>query len=94
VLWSQDAPRSAVAIFELRYGLAQVVPGHGIVFEDTSRVTIAGPTSNATRRVVGQWGGAGGAICEDHLGGREAGVRVALSILLLVSFASVLQDAS
>ena len=35
VLWSQDAPRSAVAIFELRYGLAQVVPGHGIVFEDT-----------------------------------------------------------
>ena len=27
----------------------------------------AGPTSNATRRVVGQWGGAGGAVCEDHL---------------------------
>ena len=23
-------------------------------------------TSNATRRVVGQWGGAGGASCEDH----------------------------
>ena len=32
-----------------------------------SRVTIAGPTSNAPRRVVGQWGGTGGAICEDHL---------------------------
>jgi hypothetical protein len=31
-----------------------------------SRVTIAGPTSNTTRRVVGQWGGAGGAFCEDH----------------------------
>ena len=31
-----------------------------------SRVTIAGPTSHTTRRVVGQWGGAGGAICEDH----------------------------
>ena len=25
-------------------------------------------TSNTTRRVVGQWGGAGGAICEDHFG--------------------------
>ena len=24
-------------------------------------------TSYASRRVVGQWGGAGGAICEDHL---------------------------
>ena len=23
--------------------------------------------SNASRRVVGQWGGAGGAICEDHI---------------------------
>ena len=23
-------------------------------------------TSNASRRGVGQWGGAGGAICEDH----------------------------
>merc|ERR1719362_1587276 len=31
-----------------------------------SRVTIAGPTSNTSRRGVGQWGGAGGAICEDH----------------------------
>ena len=31
-----------------------------------SRVAVAGPTSNATRRVVGQWGGAGGACCEDH----------------------------
>ena len=31
-----------------------------------SRVTIAGPTSNTTRRVVGQWGCAGGAICEDY----------------------------
>ena len=29
-------------------------------------VTIPHFTSNATRRVVGQWGGAGGAICEDH----------------------------
>ena len=28
-------------------------------------------TSNTTRRVVGQWGGAGGAICEDHFGVTE-----------------------
>ena len=33
-----------------------------------SRVTIANFTSNASRRVVGQWGGAGGACCEDHFG--------------------------
>ena len=30
------------------------------------RVAIPQLTSNATRRVVGQWGGAGGASCEDH----------------------------
>ena len=28
---------------------------------------IANFTAHASRRVVGQWGGAGGAICEDHL---------------------------
>ena len=32
-----------------------------------SGVAIARPTANTSRRVVGQWGGAGGAICEDHL---------------------------
>jgi hypothetical protein len=31
-------------------------------------VTIPHFTSNASRRVVGQWGGAGGACCEDHFG--------------------------
>ena len=42
------------------------------------RVTIAGPTSNAPRRVVGQWGGAGGAGCEDHFlrNGRREVARV------------------
>ena len=30
-------------------------------------VAIASVASNTSRRVVGQWGGAGGAICEDHL---------------------------
>ena len=29
--------------------------------------TVPGFASNAPRRVVGQWGGAGGAFCEDHL---------------------------
>ena len=32
-----------------------------------SFVAVSCVTSNAARRVVGQWGGAGGAICEDHL---------------------------
>ena len=31
-----------------------------------SGIAVAGPASNASRRGVGQWGGAGGAICEDH----------------------------
>jgi hypothetical protein len=32
-----------------------------------SGVAVAQFTSNAPRRVVGQWGGTGGACCEDHL---------------------------
>ena len=32
-----------------------------------SGVAIASAASNASRRVVGQWGGTGGACCEDHL---------------------------
>jgi hypothetical protein len=34
-------------------------------------------TSNTPRRVVGQWGGAGGAVCEDHFEVERAGERVA-----------------
>ena len=30
-------------------------------------VAIASVASNTSRRVVGQWRGAGGAVCEDHL---------------------------
>ena len=33
-----------------------------------SGVAIARPASNASRRVEGQWGGAGGAVCEEHFG--------------------------
>ena len=32
-----------------------------------SFVAVPGMASNASRGVVGQWGGTGGAICEDHL---------------------------
>ena len=49
-------------------------------------------TSNTSRRVVGQWGGAGGAICEDHFA-LAASVRVAAAackrekpVLLLLLF--------
>ena len=57
-----------------------------------SRVTISRPTSNASRRVVGQWGGAGGASCEDHFA-LAGSVRVAAAarkrekpVLLLLLF--------
>ena len=48
------------------YLLADLLVAAAPVVMLASRVTVAGPTSNATRRVVGQWGGAGGACCEDH----------------------------
>ena len=32
-----------------------------------SGITISCMASNTSRGVVGQWGGAGGAVCEDHL---------------------------
>ena len=50
------------------------LPKHGTRTEYTApvvmlagRVTIANFTAHASRRVVGQWGGAGGASCEDHI---------------------------
>ena len=48
------------------YFLADLLMAAAPVVMLASRITVAGPTSNATRRGVGQWGGAGGAICEDH----------------------------
>ena len=57
-----------------------------------SGITIANFTPNTPRRVVGQWGGAGGAICEDHLA-LAGSVRVAAAackrekpVLLLLLF--------
>ena len=56
-----------------------------------SFVAVPRLTSNATRRVVGQWGGAGGASREDHFRWREANEgrvvdKALLGELLLVSY--------
>ena len=48
------------------YLLADLLVAAAPVVMLASRIAIASVTSNTTRRVVGQWGGAGGAICEDH----------------------------
>ena len=54
--------RVAAAVYFLTHLLVAAAP----VVMLARRITVAGPTSNATRRVVGQWFGAGGASCEDH----------------------------
>ena len=48
------------------YSLADLLVAAAPVVMLASGITIASVTSNASRRVVGQWGGAGGAVCEDH----------------------------
>ena len=68
--------RVAAAVYFLAHLLVAAAP----VVMLAGRVTIANFTSNTARRVVGQWGGAGGAICEDHLVWlRRYGVRAAAS---------------
>ena len=64
--------RVAAAVYFLTHLLVAAAP----VVMLASRVTVPQLTSNATRRVVGQWGGAGGAVCEDHflVGRRDLGV--------------------
>ena len=54
--------RVAAAVYFLAHLLVAAAP----VVMLASGVAIAQLTSNASRRVVGQWGGAGGACCEDH----------------------------
>ena len=51
------------------HGPQQVIPAERKAIAVLTRATGRGRyvTSNASRRIVGQWGGAGGAICEDHL---------------------------
>ena len=53
----------AAAVYFLTHLLVAAAP----VVMLASGVAVAQFTSNTSRRVVGQWGGAGGAICEDHL---------------------------
>ena len=71
--------RVAAAVYFLTHLLVAAAP----VVVLASFVAVSQMTSNASRRVVGQWFGAGGAGCEDHfclvraLGGfarRELGV--------------------
>ena len=55
--------RVAAAVYFLTHLLVAAAP----VVMLASGVAVPQLTSNASRRVVGQWGGAGGACCEDHL---------------------------
>ena len=55
--------RVAAAVYFLTHLLVAAAP----VVMLASFVAVPRMTSNASRRVVGQWGGAGGACCEDHL---------------------------
>ena len=54
--------RVAAAVYFLTHLLVAAAP----VVMLASFVAVSGMASNASRRGVGQWGGAGGAGCEDH----------------------------
>ena len=54
--------RVTAAVYFLTHLLVAAAP----VVMLASFVAVSGAASNASRRVVGQWGGAGGAGCEDH----------------------------
>ena len=54
--------RVAAAVYFLAHLLVAAAP----VVMLASGITISCMAPNASRRVVGQWGGAGGAVCEDH----------------------------
>ena len=80
--------RVAAAVYFLAHLLVAAAP----VVVLASFVAVPQFTSNASRRVVGQWGGAGGAICEDHFA-LAGSVRVAAAackrekpVLLLLQF--------
>ena len=65
--------RVAAAVYFLTHLLVAAAP----VVMLASFVAVSRLASNATRRVVGQWGGAGGAVCEDHFEVERGGERVA-----------------
>ena len=54
--------RVAAAVYFLTHLLVAAAP----VVMLASLVAVSHVTSHASRRVVGQWRGAGGACCEDH----------------------------
>ena len=58
-----NARVSAAAVYFLAHLLVAAAP----VVMLASLIAVSRVASNAPRRGVGQWGGAGGAGCEDHL---------------------------
>ncbi len=76
---AEHAPRGPCCFLERRYGLAEIVERGVSVFVQRLRESHPRFASNTSRRVVGQWGGAGGAICEDHFA-LAGSVRVATAI--------------
>ena len=48
------------------YRQTHFVVSSALGIESTGLTTISGGANSTPRRVVGQWGGAGGASCEDH----------------------------
>jgi hypothetical protein len=75
--------RVAAAVYFLTHLLVAAAP----VVMLASGITVSDLTSNASRRVVGQWGGAGGAICEDHLA-LAGSVRVAAAAWSTTSYSA------
>jgi hypothetical protein len=48
------------------YRQTHFVVSSALAIESTGLTTISGGANSTPRRVVGQWGGAGGAVYEDH----------------------------
>ena len=82
--------RVTAAVYFLTHLLVAAAP----VVHLASFITISCLTAYASRRGVGQWGGAGGACCEDHFGLERGVERVArggdfFAGKLLVSYRSL-----
>ena len=66
MLPTHDSLRDLEGILEDSRDLGQFL-GSRVFVTSKGSITISCVASNASRRGVGQWGGAGGAVCEDHL---------------------------
>ena len=82
--------RVAAAVYFLTHLLVAAAP----VVMLASLIAVSRVASNAPRRGVGQWGGASGAICEDHFGVARGGMRVAFDGEAFCCISSVLHAAS